>query len=149
MNICGTPTSGELRLNYAGVEVVFKVAHIASIDVDHPMHDVTRFGSLYREYVSAGYSNITLRGMVVHEDQTKPLSDKDWADVSGIVQAAGTTSPARRRGNMLYEFLADMPNPFREQPEADDNAIARAFYAGEAKREEARVEEFYADHNWD
>lgn len=148
MIICGNPTSAELRVNYDGKEVVFKISHIASIDVNHPMHDITHFGAQYREYISAGYSNITLRGTICH-DQTKPMSETDWTAVSGIVQAAGTTTPARRKGNMLYEFLQDMPNPFREQPEDDDNAIARAFYAGEAKREEARAEEFYADHSWD
>jgi hypothetical protein len=96
--ICGNETSGELRLNYNGVQLVYKIAHINRMDVNHRLLEVTGPDSYFREYVNAGYSEINLHGMLLHP-QTKPMSEKDWADVAGIMQAAGTKPSATTQYN--------------------------------------------------
>jgi hypothetical protein len=87
----GCSVTGEIRVKSASGEQVYKVLAVGSMDVKH---DLVQFEGWdgRREYVDVGRSRITFNNVIL--DTPVVLSDKEWEDVAGIVQAAGTKPSA-------------------------------------------------------
>jgi hypothetical protein len=92
----GCSVTGEIRVKSASGEQVYKVLAVGSMDVKH---DLVQFEGWdgRREYVDVGRSRITFNNVIL--DTPVVLSDKEWEDVAGIVQAAGTKPSATQQYN--------------------------------------------------
>lgn len=87
----GCSVTGEIRVKSASGEQVYKVLAIGRMDIKHDLIQFEGWDG-QRTYVEAGRSRVTFNDVIL--DVPVVLSDKEWADVAGIVQAAGTAIPS-------------------------------------------------------
>lgn len=76
-----------LEVNVGDTTHRIKLANV-SFEFQNDVREMTHRGSLYREFFIAGPARFSLNAFVV--PSPAPLTDREWKQVSGIVQKAGT-----------------------------------------------------------